>query len=446
VAEVLLRLRRDATLEPGERPALVEGHVRAGLGAVGPGVTRVLELLAGDGATEDALDDAVGEPELMGLQLLLRRLEAGGWLERTVADEGRSLATLTPIGHAFAPVLAPAREVVLSRFAHVRLDEGALVVETPRAGVRVTLHDDDAAARVFALRAPTDVSDPVVALLARAGIAVAPGSEDGRELAQWSFADLLFHARSRVGRNLGGYGGSFRFEGRFEPLPARRPAFEPALELPVPDLDALAEPSFQQVLDTRSSIRVHDDERPLTVAQLGEFLYRVARVRGVWNDGHEEVVSRPFPAGGSLHELELYPLVENVAGLEPGLYHYDGHAHALGLVAPVGPPTKLLLEYARRTGVMERPPQVAILLAARFGRMMWKYESMPYAAILKHVGVAYQTMYLVATAMGLAPCGLGGGNSDAFAAAAGTSFYDESTVGEFLLGTRPATTSPASTT
>jgi SagB-type dehydrogenase family enzyme len=446
VADVVLRLRRDATLEPGERPTLVEGHVRAGIGPAGPGLQRALGLLAADGATEDALDDAVGEEELMGLQLALRRLEAGGWLERVVVEGGTPLATLTPFGHVFAPVLAAPREVVLSRFAHVRLDEGALVVESPRAAVRVTLHEPDAAARVFALREPADAADPVVGLLARAGMAVAPGSEDGRELAQWSFADLLFHARSRVGRNLGGYGGSFRLEGRFEPLPARRPPFEPAVELAKPDLDALDEPSFQEVLDARSSIRVHDDERPLTAAQLGAFLYRVARVRGVWHDGHEEVVSRPFPAGGSLHELELYPLVNRVEGLEPGLYHYDGHAHALGLVAPVGPPTKLLLEYARRTGVMEEPPQVAILLAARFGRMMWKYESMPYAAILKHVGVAYQTMYLVATAMGLASCALGGGNSDAFATAAGTSFYEESTVGEFLLGTRPATTSPASTT
>jgi SagB-type dehydrogenase family enzyme len=68
--------------------------------------------------------------------------------------------------------------------------------------------------------------------------------------------------------------------------------------------------------------------------------------------------------------------------------------------------------------------------------MMWKYESMAYAATLKHVGVLYQTMYLVARAMGLAPCALGGGNADGFAAAAGTDPYVESSVGEFVLGSR----------
>jgi hypothetical protein len=40
-------------------------------------------------------------------------------------------------------------------------------------------------------------------------------------------------------------------------------------------------------------------------------------------------------------------------------------------------------------------------------------------------------------AMGLAPCALGGGDSDLFARAAGTDYYAETSVGEFLLGSRP---------
>jgi len=36
--------------------------------------------------------------------------------------------------------------------------------------------------------------------------------------------------------------------------------------------------------------------------------------------------------------------------------------------------------------------------------------------------------------MGLAHCALGAGNSDLFARAAGTDYYSESSVGEFLLG------------
>ncbi len=61
---------------------------------------------------------------------------------------------------------------------------------------------------------------------------------------------------------------------------------------------------------------------------------------------------------------------------------------------------------------------------------------MAYSIILKHVGVLYQTMYLVATAIDLAPCGLGVGNADLFATAAGTDYYAESSVGEFMLGSK----------
>ena len=59
---------------------------------------------------------------------------------------------------------------------------------------------------------------------------------------------------------------------------------------------------------------------------------------------------------------------------------------------------------------------------------------MAYATILKNVGVLYQTMYLVATAMGLASCALGGGDADLFVAAVGTDYYAETSVGEFILG------------
>ena len=94
----------------------------------------------------------------------------------------------------------------------------------------------------------------------------------------------------------------------------------------------------------------------------------------------------------------------------------------------------MLAQYSRFTAGMAGPPQVVLLLAARFGRVMLTYESIAYALVLKHVGVLCESLYLAASAMGLAPCGLEGGNSDAFCAAAGTDYYEETTVGEFVLG------------
>jgi SagB-type dehydrogenase family enzyme len=75
-------------------------------------------------------------------------------------------------------------------------------------------------------------------------------------------------------------------------------------------------------------------------------------------------------------------------------------------------------------------------VASRFQRIQWKYESIAYSVILKDVGCLYQTMYLVAEAMGLAGVALGGGDADLFAAVSGLDYFAEGSVGAFMLGSR----------
>jgi SagB-type dehydrogenase family enzyme len=153
---------------------------------------------------------------------------------------------------------------------------------------------------------------------------------------------------------------------------------------------------------------------------------------------HHDVAARPYPAGGALYELEFNLAVNNCEGLDAGLYHYDPAAHRLGkLTGRTAEVTSLLRDAEQATGIPVNQLQVLLIVAARFQRVSWKYASMAYAAILKHVGVVYQTMYLAATAMGLAPCAVGCGNSDVFARAAGTDYFAETSVGEFLLGSAP---------
>jgi SagB-type dehydrogenase family enzyme len=77
------------------------------------------------------------------------------------------------------------------------------------------------------------------------------------------------------------------------------------------------------------------------------------------------------------------------------------------------------------------------VLTARFARTGRRYRSLTYALILKEVGVAMQTMYLVATAMDLAGCALGSGESSSFVRAAALDPLVEDAVGEFVLGSTP---------
>jgi SagB-type dehydrogenase family enzyme len=68
---------------------------------------------------------------------------------------------------------------------------------------------------------------------------------------------------------------------------------------------------------------------------------------------------------------------------------------------------------------------------------------MAYATTLKNVGVLYQTMYLVGTAMGLACCALGNGDGTVLPDVLGVDRFVEAPVGEFILSTaRSLATTP----
>jgi oxazoline/thiazoline dehydrogenase len=372
-------------------------------------------------------------------------------------DDGALLATLEAIAAHYRPApapLEPSTVVVLSRFAILRRRprSNALVVESPLAHARVVLHAPAAARIVASLDgdaslqrlAPAAGLDPscavaIAGLLVRAGMAGEPGSlaeDSDPALRQWDFHDLLFHSRSRAGRHDELVGGNYRFLGEIAPQPAvKRAPWPVTIPLPRPDLGAVAlrDPPLTTAIELRRSIRLHR-AHPIGLARLGEFLFRVARVRSHLDGGDKgELTSRPYPSGGASYELECYAVIGGGAGVAAGMYWYDPVGHGLCLVREPDADTRALLDAAWMSTGGNGRPQILFVLAARFARVSWKYDAIAYATILKNTGVVYSTMYLVATAMGLAPCAVGLGDADLFARAAGTSWAEESSVGEFML-------------
>ena len=149
-----------------------------------------------------------------------------------------------------------------------------------------------------------------------------------------------------------------------------------------------------------------------------------------------ESSTRPYPGGGACYEVEIYLTVGSCRGLVPGLYHYDPLMHHLTKLCNANHFTEQILKSAKLSSANYDQPQVVVNMTGRFARLSWKYQSIAYAVMLKDVGALYQTMYLVATAMNLAPCGLGGGHVDWLCRAAGLNPLEEAPVGELLLGSR----------
>jgi len=463
----LLRLRPEVVLTAqGEDLELAHPWGRQRVHALGAAAVGRLLRLAGEDV--DIEEVAAGDGRV------LRLLERFPYLvTTTLADPlGLPLATAVPIARsATLPGLAlPGSRVVLSRFAYLRrLPEdhaGACVLESPMAPFRLTLHQPSAGAFVAAVTAPRPVAEAAAAaglgaaegealagLLAGTGLLESEEPDAGAVLDPplWDFHDLLFHARSRAGRHDYPSGGLFAHQ-QLPQLPAvpGTGAREegPGIDLPVPDWDEVVgrDPALSEVLEGRRSVRSYA-AAPVTLDQLGELLYRAARVRRVIPGDPDsptayDIVDRPYPAGGATGELEVYLSVVKCTGLVPGVYRYDAGAHRLRPRAWSGPADEAafreLLTAAWRATACTVDPQVLITVTSRFGRLSWKYSQIAYALTLKHVGVLYQTLYLVATAMGLAPCGLGSGDTDAAARALGLDWTTESSVGEFLIGSRPA--------
>jgi SagB-type dehydrogenase family enzyme len=151
-----------------------------------------------------------------------------------------------------------------------------------------------------------------------------------------------------------------------------------------------------------------------------------------------EAIDKPCPSGGGIHDLELYLIVSRVKELHPGAYHYAADRHVLERLPQRDEAVAALLQSAMQASSAPEPPHVLIKLASRFGRMSWKYRCISYATTLKNVGVLYQTMYLVATAMGLGGCALGSGDDVAAEQALDLAMRSEIAVSEFMLGNLPS--------
>ncbi|HVC94486.1 MAG TPA: SagB family peptide dehydrogenase [Pirellulales bacterium] len=493
-ASLCLSWQDSVSLSASDGRAVVAGPCsRIAWRAVAPEIVAAMRRLDPPGEDEQRLADSVlaggsvhslarwfhHVDELRRRGLIRRSLHADGTLIATVVPLGRDLGPSTQAGSV--PARLPAagnssrsldanrrsdQSYVLSRFAYMRREGRELLLESPLAHARVVLHDPRAMAMIAALAVPMTTMrlaeqvaemspsavNSLVALLAemrmvdQVGAETAPIEHDHSALDSWEFHDLLFHARSRRGRTDGQFGATYRLARR-PPPPALKAADEcPGHDLHRPDLERLErdDPPLAFVQQRRQSVRRYAS-KPITAEQLGEFLYRVARVTDQWRSEIAtssgtvtmEFASRPYPAGGGLYELEFHLAVRACRGLAIGLYHYDPEHHRLRRLGPDTRDLDLLLdEAAASAGIVADTLQVLVILTARFQRLAWKYESIAYSLVLKHVGVVYQTMYLAATAMGLAPCALGCGDSDRFARAAGTDYYVETSVGEFLLGSR----------
>lgn len=180
----------------------------------------------------------------------------------------------------------------------------------------------------------------------------------------------------------------------------------PTVALPPPRYPDIG---LQAAIQGRRSRR-HFGPDPVSLQDLSTLLHAAYGVTQEAATGLGPRHIRSVPSGGALYPLEIYPVVRNVDGLVPGLYHYD--------------PLRQLLEVVREEETTQRLGEIMIRLAGIpdiaagcgvvlfvvgvFWRTRFKYGLRGYRWVLIEAGHVGQNVVLAAEALGLSAVPYGG--------------------------------------
>ena len=189
---------------------------------------------------------------------------------------------------------------------------------------------------------------------------------------------------------------------------APRPGSEP-IALPRPDALADPEVAFRSLIEQRRSVRRYADAS----MSLDELSYLLWCTQGVVRELGDGVGTlRNVPSAGARHALETSLLVNEVDGLEPGLYRYLAIDHAL---APMDAPDRVALDvtHACYDQFFIAESAVTFLWWAVPYRMAWRYGDRAYRYLHLDAGHVCQNLYLAAESIGCGVCAVAAFDDDA---------------------------------
>lgn len=162
------------------------------------------------------------------------------------------------------------------------------------------------------------------------------------------------------------------------------------IKLPDPKYDSNT--SVEQALLRRRSVREYKDE-PLSLNEVSQLLWAAQgitdRRRGF----------RIAPSAGALYPLEVYTVIGNVRGVEPGVYKYRPYQHELERVRKGDVRAKLSAAALEQTWIGQGA--IVIVFSAVYERTTRKYGDRGIRYVHIEVGHAAQSLCLQAASLNL---------------------------------------------
>jgi putative peptide maturation dehydrogenase len=163
--------------------------------------------------------------------------------------------------------------------------------------------------------------------------------------------------------------------------------------------------ALYDVLLRRKTTRAFAAERAMTLDDFSVLLRYAFGCHGYARLGDGLIaLKKTSPSGSGLHPTEVYPLVANVEGIEPGLYHYGIAGHVLEPITRLTREEVSELAYEFTSGQpYASSAHCLFVLSARFYRNFWKHwrHERAYAVLLMDAAHLSQTFYLVCADLGL---------------------------------------------
>jgi SagB-type dehydrogenase family enzyme len=176
----------------------------------------------------------------------------------------------------------------------------------------------------------------------------------------------------------------------------------PTEDLDIPPLD------LRTAIEHRRSIRSYIRE-PITLMELSFLLWCTQGVQQVHGD---QVTFRTVPSAGARHAFETYLLINNVDGLEPGLYRYLAFTHQLQQVDADPTLAHQITSACFDQQFMLRSGAVFLWTAVPY-RMTWRYGERGYRDLHLDAGHVCQNLYLAGESVGCGVCAIAAFDDDA---------------------------------
>ena len=185
--------------------------------------------------------------------------------------------------------------------------------------------------------------------------------------------------------------------------------------------------SLTEVLKKRRSVRSFTS-RPISRNDLSFLLWASTGIQRKEN-GYE---FRTVPSAGALYPIETYIVVNNVEGLERGLYHYNIRAHSLEELKAADLAEETVHAALEQEMCAQAP--IVFIWTAVFQRSKWKYAQRAYRYIYLDAGHIAQNLALCATSIGLGTCQIGAFFDDEINKIIGVDGIEESAIYLSLAG------------